>query len=171
VLVRDATAGDAVHVTRVRTETWQDAYAHIFPPAQLESLTAETGLDWWRRAIVEPFPHMHTLVAEVDGAVVGFAQLGKAREEEEDIGELFAIYVLPEASGAGAGRALMAETLARLRAEGFAEAVLWVIEDNPRTRRFYELAGWRLDGGVKEEEWLGTLVRELRYRVALGRTA
>ena len=111
---------------------------------------------------------MHTLVAEVDGAVVGFAQLGEDREEGSETGELFAIYVLPEAAGAGVGRALMAETLARLRAEGFAEAILWVIEDNPRTRRFYELAGWRLDGGVKDEEWLGTRVRELRYRIALG---
>ena len=99
--------------------------------------------------------------------MTGFAQLGQAREEAVDTGELFAIYVLPEGSGSGVGRALMAETLARLRAEGFAEAILWVIEDNARTRHFYELAGWRLDGGVKDEEWLGTLVRELRYRVAL----
>jgi GNAT superfamily N-acetyltransferase len=156
---------------RVRTRTWQSAYAHVFPAEQLESLTAETGLDWWRRAIAEPFPQMHTLVAEVDGDMTGFAQLGKAREEEGDTGELFAIYVLPEASGAGVGRALMAETLARLRAEGFAEAILWVIEDNPRTRRFYELAGWQLDGGAKDEEWLGTLVRELRYRIPLRPTA
>jgi GNAT superfamily N-acetyltransferase len=171
VLVRDANEADAILITRVRTQTWQDAYAHIFPPAQLESLTPETGLDWWRRAIVEPAPHMHTLVAEVDGAVVGFAQLGKAREDEEgSTGELFATYVLPDASGTGVGRALMAETLTRLRGEGFAEAVLWVIEDNPRTRRFYELAGWRLDGGVKVEEWLGAVVRELRYRIALGPT-
>ena len=114
---------------------------------------------------------MHTLVAEVEGGMMGFANLGAARDEPEaETGELFAIYVLPEASGGGVGRALMAETLARLRAEGFAEAILWVLEDNPRTRRFYELAGWRLDGGVKDEEWLGTVVRELRYRIALGRT-
>ncbi len=171
MLVRDATEDDASRITRVRTQTWQDAYAHVFPPAQLESLAPETGLDWWRRAIVEPVPHMHTLVAEVDGALVGFSQLGQAREAEGDTGELFAIYVLPEASGTGVGRALMAETLSRLRGEGFAEAVLWVIEDNPRTRRFYERSGWHLDDGVKVEEWLGTVVREVRYRILLDATA
>jgi GNAT superfamily N-acetyltransferase len=168
--VRDATVEDAAGISNVRTRTWQAAYAHVFPAEQLASLTPESGLDWWRRAIAEPFPHMHTLVAEVEGGVAGFANLGAARDEPEaETGELFAIYVLPEASGGGVGRALMAETLARLHVEGFAEAILWVIEDNPRTRRFYELAGWRLDGGVKDEEWLGTVVRELRYRIALGR--
>jgi RimJ/RimL family protein N-acetyltransferase len=61
----------------------------------------------------------------------------------------------------------MRETLGRLRAETFHDAVLWVLEDNPRTRRFYELAGWRADGAVKDEEWLGKPVREVRYRITL----
>ena len=49
-------------------------------------------------------------------------------------------------------------------------AALWVLEDNPRTRRFYELAGWSCDGGSKDEEWLGTSVREVRYRINLETT-
>ena len=44
--------------------------------------------------------------------------------------------------------------------------MLWVLDDNPRARRFYELAGWRLDGGVKEDTF-DTLVREVRYRIAV----
>ncbi len=148
--------------------SWQHAYAHVFPAEALMGLTPETGLDWWTRAVEEPYPHMHTLVAEVGGEVVGFAQLGAVREEDvAGLGELFAIYVRPEAWGRGAGQALMAETLARLRAEGFPEAILWVIENNPRARLFYERCGWHADGGVKEEEWLGTTVREVRYRIAL----
>lgn len=167
-MVRDATAEDAAAIALVRVRSWQTAYAHAFPAERLGGMSDDTGLDWLERAIAEPYPHMHTLVAEVGDAVVGFANLGAARDAEPGTGELFAIYVLPDAWGGGAGRALMAETLARLRAEGFTEAILWVLEDNPRTRRFYELAGWKLDGGVKDEEWLGTLVRELRYRIALG---
>ena len=61
----------------------------------------------------------------------------------------------------------MADVLRLLRADGHGEAILWVLEDNPRTRRFYESAGWRADGGVKDEEWLGTVVREVRYRIVL----
>jgi GNAT superfamily N-acetyltransferase len=106
------------------------------------------------------------LVATLGEDVVGFASHGPARDDSA-VGELFTIYVLPDRWGAGAGQALMRETLARLRARGFGEAVLWVLEDNPRTRRFYELAGWQTDGGVTEQEWLGLVVREVRYRIDL----
>jgi ribosomal protein S18 acetylase RimI-like enzyme len=120
--------------------------------------------------IEAPRPHTHTLVACAEDKVVGFVSLGAAREEDDRVGELYAIYVLPDAAGSGVGRALMAETLSLLRDDGFDEAILWVLEDNPRTRRFYELAGWSVDGGAKDEEWLGTLVRELRYRIVLAPT-
>jgi ribosomal protein S18 acetylase RimI-like enzyme len=167
--VRAATLEDAIPIANVRVRTWRGAYAHVFPAEQLATLIAdEAAVAWWTRAISEPFPHMHTLVSDVEGQVAGFVNLGRARgEDEAGLGELFSIYVLPEASGRGIGRALMAETLARLRAEEFAEAILWVLEDNPRTRRFYELAGWHADGAAKDEEWFGTTVRELRYRIAL----
>lgn len=86
-------------------------------------------------------------------------------------GELYAIYVLSEAWGTGVGRAPNTRLLALLRADCFEEAVLWVLDDNPRARRFYELAGWRLDGGVREDTFLDTPVREVRYRIALARAS
>ncbi len=130
----------------------------------------ESEAEWRYRVLLDPPPRTHTIVAEESATVVGFAMGGSARDSNEGpdvVGELYAIYVLPASSGLGIGQALMDESLDRLLAEGFTEAILWVLEDNPRTRRFYELAGWHLDGGVKEEELLGTLVRELRYRIAL----
>jgi GNAT superfamily N-acetyltransferase len=130
-------------------------------------MEVEPWIQRWRDRIENPEPCMHTVVAE-RGGVVGFSHLGLARDTPGDnVGELYAIYVLPDTWGGGVGQALMAETLARLRGEDFAEAILWVLEDNPRTRRFYELAGWRADGGAKEEEWLGTTIREVRYRIDL----
>jgi GNAT superfamily N-acetyltransferase len=125
---------------------------------------AEQWSDWLRN----PSTRARSLVAELAGAIVGFASFGPTLgEPTPDVGELYAIYVVPETSGCGVGQALMVEVLKRLRSEGFTEAILWALEDNPRTRRFYELAGWHEDGGSKDETWLGTLVREVRYRVAL----
>jgi GNAT superfamily N-acetyltransferase len=106
-------------------------------------------------------------VAEDDGSVVGFASCGESRDAAAE-GELYAIYALPEAWGSGAGRALMAAVLAALRTRSFATASLWVLEDNPRARRFYEREGWRLDGGRRREEFLGVAIDEVRYRITLG---
>jgi GNAT superfamily N-acetyltransferase len=154
----------------VRRESWSAAYAHVFTVEQLGSISEEDDAARWRRFLTGAPARSAAFVAADGADVVGFSSLGPARPGDDPaVGELFTIYVLPERWGSGVGRALMASTLAQLRAEGFDEAVLWVLEDNPRTRRFYEHAGWRADGGVKEEEWLGSTIREVRYRIDLGR--
>ncbi len=112
----------------------------------------------------------HTLVAVRDGEVVGFVHGAPTRDDDLDaarVGELFMIYVSPDAWGTGAGRRLIATFVERIRAAGFSECVLWVLDDNPRARRFYEASGWRLDGGVKEDVFLETSIREVRYRIDL----
>ncbi|HSI98419.1 MAG TPA: GNAT family N-acetyltransferase [Gaiellaceae bacterium] len=169
-VVRDALVEDAPGIAHVHTRTWQVAYEHVFPTARLAGLVEEHRAAQWGEWLSSPEPRRHTLVVDVDGGIVGFAHVGPTRDPEasdELVGELYAIYVLPESWGRGIGRALMAEVLARLRSDGFREAVLWVIEDNPRTRRYYERAGWHFDGGIKEEPVLDIGVREVRYRIEL----
>ena len=58
----------------------------------------------------------------------------------------------------------MAHAVAQLRAMGFREAVLWVLDTNQRARRFYEVAGWHLDGGTKHQLWRGAEFDEVRYQ-------
>ena len=129
--------------------------------------TRERREEFWRSAIESPAARSRTLVAEEDGAVVGFASLGSDRDDPR-IGELYAIYVLPQRWGVGAGRALMGEVLEHLRSARFQTAVLWVLADNPRARSFYERSGWCLEGEEREETLLDTPVREVRYRIGLG---
>ena len=170
--MREATAENAPGIAHVHIRTWQAAYADIFPAEALRELD---GLEarratFWRETIASPSARSHTLVAVADAGVVGFAHTRPTRDEDADakrVGELTAIYVSPDQWGSGAGRVLMTAVVERLRRSGFAEAMLWVLEGNPRARRFYERAGWHPDGGVKEDEFLGTRVREIRYRTAL----
>ena len=168
--VRDATRDDAEAIATVHVRTWQGAYGHVFPTDALAALSPERRAAFWREDIDARAARTHRLVVEDEAGVCGFASIGPARDEDADSeheGELYAIYVLPTAWGNGAGRALMAELVARLRGDGFREALLWVLEDNPRARRFYERAGWRLDGGRLEGTHLGTEVTEVRYRIVL----
>ena len=163
-----ATVEDARTILEVRRASWQIAYADVFPAARLAEMSIEPWLEWWEDAIRAPEPHMRTLVAEVSGRLVAYAQLAAARgERDPSTGELYGIYAHPDAWGIGVGRALMTQALAGLRDEGFLDAILWVLEENARARRFYEHAGWTADGGVKDEEWLETHVREVRYRITL----
>jgi GNAT superfamily N-acetyltransferase len=166
-MVRDARPEDAAAIARAHTRSWQVAYAHAFPAEALAGISVERRTEWWAQQLAAPSQRVALLVAEVEGEVRGFASVGAAREEREPLGELYAIYVDPDHWGAGLGRALIAEAEERLRAAGFAEAILWVLEDNPRTRRFYEAAGWTHDGGSKRDTHLGTEVSEVRYRKRL----
>ena len=82
--------------------------------------------------IAEPPTGWSTYVAEENERVVGFVSVGPSRERAS-IGELYAIYVEPDAWSTGAGRALIERGEARL-AESYVEATLWVLEDNQRAR-------------------------------------
>jgi len=61
-------------------------------------------------------------------------------------GEVLAFYLHPDAWGSGVAQALIARCHEYLRDLGCVEAVLWVLRDNPRARKFYENAGWSATG-------------------------
>jgi ribosomal protein S18 acetylase RimI-like enzyme len=84
--------------------------------------------------------------------------------DSQRVGEIASIYVDPAFWGTGVGRALSQEAIQRLVASGFAEISLWVLATNERARRFYEKAGFTLDGTVKEKTMLGAPVKIVRYR-------
>ena len=109
------------------------------------------------------------LVAEVDGVVVGFANVGPFRYEpavtpdSKIVGELWAMYVDPNSWGSGVGDELMAATLEELDRLGAVRSYLWVLEGNGRARRFYERHGWRSDDVTKTFDAGGTQISEIRY--------
>jgi GNAT superfamily N-acetyltransferase len=136
-------------------ETWQAAYAHALPLEKLQGLSMPDAVERHRR-----WPPQ--FVAEQEGEIVGFVAVGASRDPGTD-GELFAIYVHPEHWGTGVGRALIEAGEDELRRLGHEEAVLWVLDDNPKARRFYEIAGWAVDGAAREIEIFGFDVAEVRY--------
>ncbi len=162
--IRRARLGDAAAIAEVHVRTWQSAYEHVFGAEQLATLDLTARTRRWEGWLGEG---ENAFVAEdAGGRVVAFAWVGASGNVDGE-GELYAIYALPEAWGSSAGSELMRAAFAALREAGFAEAILWVLEDNPRARRFYEREGWSLDGGRREGEHLGVATRELRYRIAV----
>ncbi len=154
-MIRPGAPEDAEGVARVHVETWQAAYPHALPSDRLQALSVEEAVERHRRWPPE-------FVAEHGGEIVGFVAVGRSRDPGTD-GELFAIYVHPEHWGTGVGRELIEAGEEELRRLGHQDAILWVLDDNPRARRFYERAGWSPDGATREIHIFGFDVSEVRY--------
>jgi ribosomal protein S18 acetylase RimI-like enzyme len=149
----------------VHARSWQSAYEHVFGAERLAGIDVARRQAMWERALANS--ERDVFVFEEDGAIVAFVGSFPSRDSDAD-GELGEIYALPEAWGKGVGHELMTACLGALRERGYADAILYVLAENPRARAFYEREGWTLDGTEKTDEFLGVRVRELRYRIRLG---
>ena len=161
--VRSATPDDAHAIERVRTDTWRATYRGHFPDAVLDGL----GYDGSRRRqqMADMSATRFALVAEHDGAVVGFAIGGPSRVDNADHpGEIYAIYVLPEHHGHGHGSALMRAGARELVARGCRGMVIWVLRENLASRLFYErMGGVHLRDRDVDREIEGVTISESGY--------
>jgi ribosomal protein S18 acetylase RimI-like enzyme len=188
LLVRVARRDDADQIAAVHVAAWRAAYAHVYPQEFLASDEfAERRHERWRewrlgageRVAVATLPADHPSSDAPTGPptrppnterVVAFAWYGPERDRgrgQTGRGEITAFYTDPRAWGSGVANVLMEFTELRLRAEGFVTAVLWVLTDNPRARRFYERHGWAPTGIEGEFEIAGTSAPEVEYRKEL----
>lgn len=77
------------------------------------------------------------LLAERGGASVGVVSLGRPKEAEDDkAGELFGLWVRPEARGSGVATRLVKHGAALAREQGHSQLVYWVGTDNGRAVSF-----------------------------------
>ncbi len=164
--IRPAGGDDAEAIARVHVASWQSAYGGIMSDEYLAALSVERNIGAWRETILNPRSSAHTLVMEFEGAIVGFAGVGPSRDPDAVAslsGEIYAIYVLEDHWGRGAGARLHRAAVDVLRNEGFETVTLWVLVDNHRARRFYQRMGLAADSLEKVEEIGGRQCRQVRY--------
>jgi GNAT superfamily N-acetyltransferase len=161
----------------VHTAAWRAGYRGIMPEEFLDRLADPTGR-WTRILTTEgeqppmpqrPLEGSRTLVVEdTTGQVVGICSIGAARSDDSpELGELWMLNLAPEAWGSGLAHLLHMYAIEHLRDWGYPEAMLWVVAENGRARRFYEREGWRPDGGTLVDHSRGFAVSEVRYRLRL----
>ncbi|KIF75888.1 hypothetical protein QR77_22350 [Streptomyces sp. 150FB] len=170
ISVRVMTEADIAAVSAIRVAGWRAAYAGVVPRSYLDAMTVETDAEQHRRRYTRSPGGVIDLVAVDDRSdVVGWACLGPSRGTEASpaTGELYALYVSPALIGTGIGRALLDAVHTHAAAGGLSAVLLWVIKDNPRARRFYEVAGYAADGATEADDYDGVPVYEVRYRRAV----
>lgn len=126
----------------VHWKSWQETYSGLMDGHLLANQTLEKCQNIARR-----WPQ-NTLVAVLDGRVIGFACYVPYRGDDlAHCGEVQAIYVLKEAQGLGIGRKLMDAALKEL--SDYNTVVLWVLKGNNHAIGFYEHYGFHFDGTQK----------------------
>ena len=134
-ILRPYRSDDRAAVVRLWHAAWHDGHGSALPAV----VVAERSLESFdlRLGPLEA----GTLVAELDGNVVGFAAI-----EGDEIDQL---YVAAEARGTGLAAALLAAAESELVRRGIRDAAIQCSAGNDRAHRFYARAGWR-DSGVRQ---------------------
>jgi GNAT superfamily N-acetyltransferase len=163
MMLRPATAADAMPVAMVHVRAWQAAYRRLIPDGSLQAMRPEERAQSYDFASVDP-ARPRTLVAVEADTVLGFATICPARDPAvTGQGELCALYVEPDCWGRGIGQELAAAARAELYQLGFRNAVLWVIAGNARAQRFYRGDGWTRDELHRKQRVWNVTVETVRY--------
>jgi GNAT superfamily N-acetyltransferase len=160
-------------VARINVEGWRVAYRGIVPDEYLDAMRPSDRIERVTQRLGAADPAATLLAVGEDGSVGAYAGLSAVRDAEDRhprlwTGELAALYADPVLRGSGAGGAVHDAGVGYLTEQGFAHAVLWVLEDNEPSRRFYEARGWTCDGVIKVAKFASTAVTEVRYSRGLG---
>jgi GNAT superfamily N-acetyltransferase len=134
---RPATTGDIAQLAAIHAQAWRETYPGLLPDSEIERMTSSDRLTAvWTTIMARP--EARTVILPD----AGFATMGRQRDQGlRDAGyteELWAIYLLQSAQGAGFGRALF-ESVA-----GNSAFTALVVDGNSRASRFYERSGGRI---------------------------
>lgn len=154
ISIRPGVASDAQKIGAVFDTAVRAGWAYLgdlarepmFPP------------DEWEKLVVDHHAPPNVLLVAIDELddVVGFTVV-----HPRD-GEMYLLFVHPNHAGRGVGRTLLDAAHGALRAAGCREAFLYAHEENERALAVYEAAGYRRDGSVRESDFRGVHLRELR---------
>lgn len=143
----------------VKNVGWRETFAHLIAEDWLADMDDRLDADVasWTASLQRPGNRTRTAVALAeDGEVIGMASAAPVLEESDRLAtgakwELFTVYVSRTWQGSGVAKRLADAVL------GDEPALLWVLEDNPRARAFFQKLGFAPDGGREElpEEWGG----------------
>jgi len=153
-------------VTRVATEQDLPAIKAIYDHQVETGIstfdTSPPPLEYWRARLTSAEPGDHLLVAERDGAVVGYAYSASyrtrpayARTRETSV------YLAADSVGQGLGRVLYDDLLARLGADGMHVALAVIALPNPASEALHRAYGFERVGvlpevGYKFDRWIDT---------------
>lgn len=126
-----------------------------------------TAGDWGERLAIMSEANLPFIVAESDGAVVGYCYASRWRPKPayRHAGEV-TIYVSPATTGRGIGGRLLKDLIERCPGSGFTQLISVVVRtDDDASLRLHQSAGFERVGllrrvGFKHGRWLDTVLMQ-----------
>ena len=140
---RQATPSDVPAIAGLHADSWRRNYRGALADSFLDGDVLADRLSVWGERLAHPGPDHSTIVAEDDGAVVGFAHT--IFDDHPAWGALLDnLHVADAMKRRGVGRDLMAETATTVVAQTPSTGLyLWVLEQNTAAQAFYGALGGR----------------------------
>ena len=166
--------GDAQALRDLHVAAWEIAYRDRVPDVLYRKWLGEHRMRDWSDVL-----RRHTadggevLTARYEGHIAGFCQYGPTEDDDDDptqVGLIRRLYVAPDRQRMGIGRALVIESLDRLRQRGMSVMTVHSLEKNQPARALYESLGFKLDGKRTEYPISDEDVdpaADIRYRLPL----
>lgn len=151
-----------MEVAKIKVETWRDTYKQIVDDSYLRNMDYIKTADKWKKN----FENEKFIVAEKDKKIVGFCRYGNRIDELERFkefdAEIYAIYIDKEYQRLGIGKRLVDYAKKEMSCENKNKFLLWCLEKNESSLRFYEKIGGTLLG--KKQAKIGEkLYSEIAY--------
>ena len=134
MIIRKAIEEDVKQIAEILVEDWKIAYRGIIDDNYLDSMSVED------RYQIEVRRFREYTVAVEGNEVLGYAWNQMMDDDVADC-EIIALYVRYSKRNNGIGKALMLDSMELFRKSGKQTMIIWCLEDNHESRKFYEKMG------------------------------
>ena len=160
----EASAQDVEAIAALHADSWRRHYRGAYSDSFLDNEVFADRLETWTDRLHQPDRSNEcTIIADCDGAVVGFAHT--ILNEDREWGALLDnLHVRHDLKGRGIGTRLMAETArALIKRAPSSGLYLWVLEGNKAAQAFYQARGGKCVGSKTSQAPGGDTIVGFRY--------
>ncbi len=145
MIIRQAKVDDWKGISRVHVDCMHSAYQEILPSDIINKFTYKDREKRWQKDLPNSIRGgtMNFVAVDQQGEIVGFALGGTMRDPRLRIkytGEIYGLYVHPEAQGQGYGTKLFESVAQHLASLHHSSIALWTFKDH-QSCSFYKYLG------------------------------
>ena len=149
IMLREAEERDIPQIAFVHIESMRANPCNGIFGDYMNRITIGEYSRIWSEKFKNLKPRAIRFVAECDGKIIGFNEVGPSGDNDVDdkTGSIYGLYLLPGYQGKGIGMALQKKGLEYLEDNGFESVTVWTQEDNHLAIKTLSAEdGWTTDG-------------------------